>query len=63
MNIILYKHQKFVAIGVIAYVSASAIAYFTPGVKPINGIIAVALGYLLAICCHAFRLSLYSRNK
>ena len=33
--------------GIIAYLLASAIAYFTPGVKPINGIVAAALIYWL----------------
>ena len=33
--------------GVIAYLVASAIAYFSPGVKPINGIIAAVLIYWL----------------
>jgi cytosine permease len=31
--------------GIIAYVIASAIAYFTPGIKPINGIIAAVVLY------------------
>lgn len=31
--------------GIIAYVLASAIAYYTPGIKPINGIVAAALIY------------------
>ena len=33
--------------GIMAYVLASGIAYFTPGIKPINGIIAAALIYWL----------------
>lgn len=33
--------------GVIAYVMGSAIAYFTPGIKPINGIVAASLIYWL----------------
>ncbi len=32
---------------VIAYILASAIAYFSPGIKPINGIITAALIYWL----------------
>jgi cytosine permease len=51
----LYRRQGFPALngiqpafnwaGVIAYVTASAIAYFSTGVKPINGIVAAALIY------------------
>ena len=33
--------------GIIAYILASAIAYFSPGIKPINGIITAALIYWL----------------
>lgn len=33
--------------GIIAYVIASAIAYFTPGIKPINGIIAAVILYFV----------------
>ena len=41
------KQPNFNWAGVTAYILASAIAYFTPGVKPINGIIAAALIYWL----------------
>lgn len=33
--------------GIIAYILASATAYFTPGIKPINGIVAAAIIYWL----------------
>jgi cytosine permease len=33
--------------GIIAYVIASAIAYLTPGIKPINGIIAAVILYFV----------------
>ncbi len=33
--------------GIIAYVVASGIAYFSPGIKPINGIIAAAIAYFV----------------
>lgn len=33
--------------GIIAYVIASAIAYYSPGIKPINGIIAAAILYMI----------------
>ncbi len=46
------KQQNFNWAGVIAYILASAIAYLTPGVKPINGIIAAAIIYwLLGFVC------------
>jgi cytosine permease len=35
--------------GIIAYVFASSIAYFSPGIKPINGIIAAVIVYFLFI--------------
>ena len=41
------RQQNFNYSGVTAYVLASAIAYFTNGVKPINGIVAAALIYWL----------------
>lgn len=51
----LYRRQGFPALdqpqpafnwaGIVAYVAASAIAYFSTGIKPINGIIAAALIY------------------
>ncbi|WP_036486910.1 cytosine permease [Myxosarcina sp. GI1] len=41
------KQPNFNWAGIIAYIVASAIAYFTPGIKPINGIIAAALIYWL----------------
>ena len=41
------RQQNFNWAGIVAYILASAIAYFTPGVKPINGIIAAALIYWL----------------
>lgn len=41
------RQPNFNLAGVVAYVAASAIAYFTPGIKPINGIIAAALIYWL----------------
>lgn len=39
------KQPSFNGAGVTAYILASAIAYFSPGVKPINGIIVAALVY------------------
>lgn len=33
--------------GIISYLVASAIAYFSPGIKPINGIIAAAIAYFI----------------
>lgn len=33
--------------GIIAYVVASAIAYFSPGIKPINGIVAAIVFYFV----------------
>lgn len=39
------RQPNFNWAGIIAYISASAIAYFTPGIKPINGIIAAAVVY------------------
>jgi cytosine permease len=33
--------------GIIAYVVASGIAYFSPGIKPINGIIAAVIAYFV----------------
>lgn len=41
------KQPAFNWAGVIAYIAASAIAYYTPGIKPINGIIAAAAIYWL----------------
>lgn len=41
------KQTNFNWAGIVAYVVASAIAYFTPGVKPINGIIAASVTYWL----------------
>lgn len=40
--------------GIIAYVLASAIAYFSPGIKPINGIISAIILYFL-LCRFIFR--------
>ncbi|WP_319421823.1 cytosine permease [Pleurocapsa sp. FMAR1] len=41
------RQPNFNWAGIIAYILASAIAYFTPGIKPINGIVAAALIYWL----------------
>lgn len=41
------KQPAFNWAGIIAYVLASAVAYFSPGVKPINGIIAAAIAYFI----------------
>ena len=41
------RQANFNWAGVVAYILASAIAYFTPGIKPINGIIAAAVIYWL----------------
>ncbi|VEP15784.1 Permease for cytosine/purines uracil thiamine allantoin (fragment) [Hyella patelloides LEGE 07179] len=41
------KQQNFNWAGVVAYALASATAYFSPGIKPINGIITAALIYWL----------------
>ncbi|WP_204103596.1 MULTISPECIES: cytosine permease [Spirulina sp. CCY15215] len=34
-------------IGIVSYIAASAIAYYTPGIKPINGIIAAVIIYFV----------------
>lgn len=41
------RQPAFNWVGVIAYVVASAIAYFSPGIKPINGIIAAIILYFV----------------
>ena len=41
------KLRKFNYAGLAAYVAASAIAYFSPGIPPINGIISAAVIYIL----------------
>ncbi|MGL4619288.1 cytosine permease [Chroococcidiopsis sp.] len=41
------KQPAFNWAGIIAYVLASAVAYFSPGIKPINGIIAAAIAYFI----------------
>ena len=41
------KQPPFNWVGIIAYIAASAIAYYTPGVKPINGIIAALILYFV----------------
>ena len=41
------RQPNFNWAGVTAYILASAIAYFTPGIKPINGIITAAIVYWL----------------
>ncbi len=53
----LYRRGQFPALeerqpafnwaGVIAYIVASAIAYFSPGIKPVNGIIAAVVLYFI----------------
>ncbi|MGL5876433.1 MAG: cytosine permease [Xenococcaceae cyanobacterium] len=41
------KQPAFNWAGIIAYVLASVVAYFSPGIKPINGIIAAAIAYFI----------------
>ena len=41
------KFKKFNITGISAYIIASAVAYFSPGVPPINGIIAAIIAYVL----------------
>ena len=39
--------NKFNVTGIAAYIVASAIAYFSPGIPPVNGIIAAVVGYIV----------------
>jgi cytosine permease len=41
------KFKKFNFTGIAAYIAASAVAYFSPGVPPINGILAAIVAYVL----------------
>jgi len=41
------KFKKFNFTGIAAYITASAVAYFSPGVPPINGILAAIVAYIL----------------
>jgi len=41
------KFKKFNFTGIAAYIAAAATAYFSPGVPPINGIIAAVIAYIL----------------
>lgn len=41
------KLRKFNFTGIAAYVVASAVAYFSPGIPPINGILAAIVAYIL----------------
>ena len=62
------RQPNFNWAGIIAYILASAITYFTPGVKPINGIIAAAviywfLGSVLKVLLQKMKSSLYYETK
>ncbi|MCP4105745.1 MAG: cytosine permease [Desulfobacteraceae bacterium] len=39
--------NKFNYAGISAYIFASVVAYFSPGIPPINGIVAAVLGYIM----------------
>ena len=41
------RQHAFNWAGIIAYILASVVAYFSPGIKPINGIITAAIAYFI----------------